>query len=60
METEGWKLVLLCRLSPLLPYNLINVTAASTRIQFWPFAIVSFFGVQPVHWAPYMAELWQG
>ena len=44
MEDEGWKLLLLCRLSPLIPYNVLNITMASTKIHFWPFAIVSFFG----------------
>lgn len=44
IEMEGWKLLLLCRLSPLIPYNLLNVAMASTKIHFWPFAIVSFFG----------------
>ena len=44
MEDEGWKLLLLCRLSPLIPYNLLNITMASTKIHLWPFAIVSFFG----------------
>ncbi len=54
MEDEGWKLLLLCRLSPLIPYNVLNITMASTKIHFWPFAIVSFFGTPcplalPVH-----------
>ena len=44
MEDEGWKLLLLCRLSPLIPYNVLNITMASTKIHFWHFAIVSFFG----------------
>ena len=44
MEDEGWKLLLLCRLSPLIPYNVLNITMASTKIHFWPFAIVSFLG----------------
>ena len=44
MELEGWKLLLLCRLSPLLPYNVLNIVMASTKIHFWPFAIVSFLG----------------
>lgn len=44
MEDEGWKLLLLCRLSPLIPYNILNITMASTKIHFWPFAIVSFLG----------------
>ena len=47
MEDEGWKLLLLCRLSPLIPYNVLNITMASTKIHFWHFAIVSFFGVPP-------------
>lgn len=45
MELEGWKLLLLCRLSPMIPYTMINIVMASTRIHLWPFAIVSFFGV---------------
>ena len=61
MEDEGWKLLLLCRLSPLIPYNVLNITMASTKIHFWPFAIVSFFGklrllalpVQSLHVTPY-------
>ena len=51
MEDEGWKLLLLCRLSPLIPYNVLNITMASTKIHFWPFAIVSFLGD-----APYLAS----
>jgi hypothetical protein len=47
MELEGWKLLLLCRLSPMIPYTMINIVMASTRIHFWPFAIVSFFGARP-------------
>ena len=47
MEDEGWKLLLLCRLSPLIPYNVLNITMASTKIHFWHFAIVSFFGAHP-------------
>ncbi|KAK9909219.1 hypothetical protein WJX75_008942 [Coccomyxa subellipsoidea] len=47
IETEGWKLLLLCRLSPVIPYNVLNVLMASTKIHFWPFALVSFFGIIP-------------
>ena len=44
MEMEGWKLLLLVRLSPLVPYNLLNICMAATKIHFWQFAVVSFFG----------------
>ncbi|BDA41533.1 probable Golgi apparatus membrane protein tvp38 [Coccomyxa sp. Obi] len=47
IELEGWKLLLLCRLSPWIPYNILNVLMASTKIHFWQFAIVSFFGIIP-------------
>ena len=44
IELEGWKLLVLLRLSPIVPYNLLNITMAATKIHFWPFAIASFFG----------------
>jgi len=44
IEQEGWKLLVLLRLSPIVPYNLLNITMAATKIHFWPFAIASFFG----------------
>ena len=47
MELEGWKLLLLVRLSPLVPYNLLNICMAATKIHFWAFAVVSFFGADP-------------
>ncbi len=48
MELEGWKLLLLVRLSPLVPYNLLNIAMAATKIHFWAFAVVSFFGARPL------------
>ena len=44
IEQEGWKLLVLLRLSPIVPYNLLNITMAATKIHFWPFALASFFG----------------
>lgn len=44
IEQEGWKLLVLLRLSPIVPYNLLNITMAATKIPFWPFALASFFG----------------
>ena len=44
IEQEGWKLLVLLRLSPIVPYNLLNITMAATKIHFWPFALASLFG----------------
>lgn len=45
IELEGWKLVLIMRLSPIIPYNLLNVAMATTRIKFWQFTFVSAIGI---------------
>ena len=45
LEMEGWKLLFLLRISPLVPYNLLNIAMASTKISAWAFSITSFFGV---------------
>ncbi|KAK9819408.1 hypothetical protein WJX74_000272 [Apatococcus lobatus] len=47
MELEGWKLLLLVRLSPIVPYNLLNIAMATTPIHFWQFAFVSAIGIIP-------------
>ena len=44
IEMEGWKLLVLLRLSPLVPYNLLNIAMAATKIPFWSFATASCFG----------------
>ena len=50
MELEGWKLLLLVRLSPVVPYNLLNIAMATTPIHFWQFAFVSAIGT--LQWRP--------
>ena len=51
IEMEGWKLLVLLRLSPLIPYNLLNITMAATKIPFWAFATASCFGAALMrHW----------
>lgn len=47
LALEGWKLLLVLRLSPLVPYNLLNVAAAATRVPFWAFAAASAVGIIP-------------
>lgn len=45
IENEGWKLVLIMRMSPIIPYNLLNIAMATTSIHFGSFAIVSAIGI---------------
>lgn len=45
IENDGWKLVLIMRLSPIIPYNLLNIAMATTSIHFWSFTMVSAVGI---------------
>ena len=44
---EGWLIVLLLRLNPLVPFNVQNYTFGVTRIGFWPFAVATAIGIVP-------------
>lgn len=44
---DGWKLVLLLRLSPLVPFNLQNYFFGVTEIRFWHFVWATFIGIIP-------------
>jgi len=44
---EGWKVVFLLRLSPLVPYNLLNYFCAITRVSFPGYAAATLVGVIP-------------
>ena len=44
---QGWKVVLLLRLSPLIPFNLINYLYGLTPVRFWTYAANSFVGMLP-------------
>lgn len=43
----GWKIVLLLRLSPLVPFNLQNYFFGITEIKFWPYVASTFVGIIP-------------
>lgn len=45
IEHEGWKLVLIIRLSPVIPYNLLNIAMATTSMPLWQFTLVSSVGI---------------
>ncbi len=56
IQKEGWKLVLLLRLSPLLPFNLLNYALSVTAIDLLSFAVPSAVAVAP--WV--LAFCWLG
>ncbi|HEY1799031.1 MAG TPA: TVP38/TMEM64 family protein [Stellaceae bacterium] len=44
---EGWTLVALVRLSPIMPFNLQNYAFAVTAIPFWPYLVGTVVGLIP-------------
>jgi uncharacterized membrane protein YdjX (TVP38/TMEM64 family) len=44
---QGWKMIGLLRLSPLIPFNLSNYLYGLTSIAFMPYVIASFVGMLP-------------
>ncbi|MEL6491763.1 MAG: TVP38/TMEM64 family protein [Cyanobacteria bacterium J06621_3] len=45
---KGWKIVLLTRLSPILPSNILNYGFSITQINFWEYIFFSWLGMLPV------------
>lgn len=56
VDREGPVLVLLLRLSPLAPYNVVNYALSATRIGVGSFAAASFAGMAPIT----LAWAWAG
>jgi uncharacterized membrane protein YdjX (TVP38/TMEM64 family) len=44
---EGFKVVLLTRLSPLFPFNLLNFMFGITKVSFWDYMLASWIGMLP-------------
>jgi uncharacterized membrane protein YdjX (TVP38/TMEM64 family) len=44
---EGWKMVLLTRLSPVFPFNLLNYAYGLTRVRLAEYVIASWIGMMP-------------
>jgi len=44
---EGWKIVLLTRLSPVFPFSFQNYAYGLTRISFWQYMVASLIGMTP-------------
>lgn len=49
---EGWKIVLLLRLSPAVPFTAVNYVAGLTCISFWNFMWPSAIGLVPGTYTP--------
>lgn len=47
VEEEGWKIVLLTRLSPVFPFNALNYAYGLTGLRFLPYALASWIGMIP-------------
>lgn len=47
VSEDGWKIVGLLRLSPLIPFNLQNYFYGLTKIKFIHYVIATFFGIMP-------------
>ncbi|MEW6493857.1 MAG: VTT domain-containing protein [Cyanobacteriota bacterium] len=45
---KGWKILLLTRLSPLLPSNVLNYGFSCTKVNFWQYCFFSWLGMLPV------------
>ena len=44
---QGFKIVLLTRLSPIFPFNLLNYAYGLTKVKFWKYAVASWLGMLP-------------
>ncbi|MBA2408979.1 MAG: TVP38/TMEM64 family protein [Gammaproteobacteria bacterium] len=47
VTADGWKVVMLLRLSPLVPFNLQNYVFGVTDIKFWHYVAATFVGIMP-------------
>lgn len=47
VSREGWKMVILLRLSPVFPFTLLNYALGLTGIRFWPAILASWVGMLP-------------
>lgn len=45
---NGWKVVLLLRISPFFPYTIANYLYGLTAVRFWPYLVASAIGILPM------------
>lgn len=47
LAAEGWRVVLLLRLSPVVPYNVMNYALSVTSVDFWEYVLATWLGMLP-------------
>lgn len=47
VESDGFKIVFLIRLSPVFPFNVLNYGFGLTKVSFWKYALASWLGMIP-------------
>lgn len=47
VQEEGWKIVGLLRLAPVIPYNVLNPALGLTAVKFWDYTIASAVAIIP-------------
>lgn len=45
--SEGWRMILVSRMSPIVPHSLVSYAAGLIQISFWRFTFASFVGFLP-------------
>lgn len=48
VEEKGWKILLLTRLSPVVPSSVLNYGFSCTKVNFWQYTFFSWIGMVPV------------
>lgn len=48
VDRKAWKILLLTRLSPLVPSNVLNYGFSCTKVNFWQYCFFSWLGMLPV------------
>lgn len=48
VNQKGWKILLLTRLSPLVPSNILNYGFSCTKVNFWQYCFFSWLGMLPI------------
>jgi uncharacterized membrane protein YdjX (TVP38/TMEM64 family) len=48
LHKKGWKILLLSRLSPIIPSNVLNYGFSCTKVKFWHFIAFTWLGMLPV------------
>ncbi|MEO6053547.1 MAG: TVP38/TMEM64 family protein [Chthoniobacterales bacterium] len=48
LDAQGWQIILLSRVSPIVPHSLVSYAAGLTRMSFWRFTMASWIGFIPI------------